>query len=192
MELQQIRPEVFNPVTYYDTRTVNVNSPRWVWFAGDLIVPERKHEISWLKVGGEETVCPCIQRYGRGFVPRGRATILELGGEPVPMKHLGDLQAVAWQGISLSAEAVKNKFGFVPVFPGDGLRTLLRYSMNPVRKGLAEITALAGKSWDECHNNEGSGILDVIEQVAHLSRTVSDFFQCRLQKAAKPLADLGD
>lgn len=161
--IEQTKPEVFKPVNYYDKRTVSVNAPRWVWFPGDLIVPERKTEISWLAVGGEETPSPCLQRYGRGFVPRGRAAILELGGEPIPMRHLGELQSVAWQGISLAEEAVKNKFGFVPVFPGDGLRVLKRYSMNPIRKGLDELTVLAGKSWDECHDADGTGILDFIE-----------------------------
>lgn len=161
--LEQVRPEVFDSVNYYDKRTVGANVVRWVFNPLDLIVPERKAEISWLKVGGEESSCPCLQRYGRGFMPRGLASILEMGGEPIPMQHLGDLQAVAWQGIALSEEVVKNKFGFVPVFPGDGLRILRRYSMNPVRKGIDEATALVGKEWDECHTPEKDGILDVIE-----------------------------
>lgn len=162
-ERQQIKPEVFGSVGYFDKRVVGANVVRWVWFPLDLIVPERKAEISWLQAGGEETPNPCLQRYGRGFVPRGRAALLEMGGEPIPMRHLGDLQAVAWQGIPLNEDAVKNKFGFVPVFPGDGLRVLRRYSMNPIRKGMDEITVLLGKEWDECHNDEGTGVLDVIE-----------------------------
>lgn len=163
-QVLEAKPEVFTPVTYYDKRKQNVTAPRWVWFPGDLIVPERKAEISWLAVGGEETPCPCLQRYGRGFVPRGRAAILELGGEPIPMRHLGELQSVAWQGVSLAEEAVKNKFGFVPVFPGDGMRVLLRYAMNPMRNGMGELEVLAGKSWEECHDQDGTGILDFIEQ----------------------------
>jgi len=162
-EQQQAKPEVFGPVGFFDKRVVGANVVRWVWNPLDLIVPERKAEISWLRVGGEETPNPCLIRYGRGFIPRGRAAILELGGEPIPMRHLGDLQAVAWQGIPLNEDAVKNKFGFVPVFPGDGLRVLRRYSMNPIRKGIDELTVLLGKEWDECHNDEGTGILDVIE-----------------------------
>lgn len=162
--LEQSKPEVFSPVSFFDARTRYVTAPRWVWFPGDLIVPARKAEISWLAVGGEETPSPCLQRYGRGFVPRGRAAILEQGGEPIPMAHLGELQSVAWQGIVLDGEAVKNKMGVIPVFPGDGLRVLKRYAMNPIRNGLDEITVLAGKSWDECHDQDGTGILDFIEQ----------------------------
>lgn len=162
--MERTKPEVFDSVGFFDTRVVGANVSRWVFNPADLIVPERKAEISWLAVGGEETSCPCLQRYGRGFMPRGLASILELGGEPIPMQHLGDLQAVAWQGIPLNPEAVKNKFGFVPVYPGDGLRILRRYSMNPVRKGIDEITVLQGKSWDECHTPAGDGILDVTEQ----------------------------
>lgn len=162
--LEQSKPEIFESVGYFDKRVVGANVVRWVGFPGDLIVPERKAEISWLKVGGEETPNPCLQRYGRGFVPRGLSALLEMGGEPIPMRHLGDLQAIAWQGIPLNEDAVKNKFGFVPVYPGDGLRVLRRYSMNPIRKGMDEITVLQGKSWEECHTPEGDGILDVIER----------------------------
>lgn len=163
--LEQPKPQIFDAVNYFDKRVVGSNIKRWVWFPGDLIIPERKAEIDWLAVGGEETTSPCLQRYGRGFVPRGRAALLELGGEPIPMRHLGDLQAVAWQGIPLNDNAVKNNFGFVPVYPGDGLRILRRYSMNDggLRKGLDEDTALLGKDWDECHNEDGTGILDIIE-----------------------------
>jgi len=159
------KPQIFDAVNYFDKRVVGSNVKRWVWFPGDLVIPERKAEIDWLAVGGEETTSPCLQRYGRGFVPRGLSALLELGGEPIPMRHLGDLQAVAWQGIPLNENAVKNNFGFVPVYPGDGLRILRRYSMNDggIRKGLDEDTALMGKEWDECHAPDGTGILDVIE-----------------------------
>jgi hypothetical protein len=161
--LEQPKPEIFESVNYFDHRVVGANVTRWVFNALDLIVPERKSEIAWLRVGGEETSCPCLQRYGRGFIPRGLAAILELGGEPIPMVHLGDLQSVAWQGIPLNENAIKNKFGYVPVYPGDGLKVLQRYSRNE-RKGIDELTPLRGKSWEECHNGEGTGILDVIER----------------------------
>lgn len=163
--LEAPRPRTFEAVNYFDKRVVGSNVKRWVFFPGDLIVPERKAEIDWLQVGGEETSSPCLQRYGRGFVPRGLPALLEIGGEPIPMRHLGDLQAVAWQGIPLNENAVKNNFGFVPVYPGDGLRVLRRYSMNDggIRKGMDEVTALQGKEWEECHTPEGDGILDVIE-----------------------------
>jgi len=163
--LDQPKPEIFNAVDYFDRRVVGANVKRWIFFPGDLIVPQRKAEISWLQVGGEETSSPCLQRYGRGFVPRGLAALLELGGEPIPMRHLGDLQAVAWTGIPLNEDAVKNNFGFVPVYPGDGLRVLKRYSMNDggMRKGMDEVTALQGKEWEECHSADNTGILDVIE-----------------------------
>lgn len=164
--LEQPQPQIFDAVNYFDKRVLGSNVKRWVWFPGDLIVPERKAEIDWLQVGGEETTSPCLQRYGRGFVPRGLSAILELGGEPIPMRHLGDLQAVAWQGMPLNEQAIKNNFGFVPVYPGDGLRVLRRYSMNDggIRKGLDEDSALVGRDWEECHNDDKTGILDVIEQ----------------------------
>ena len=164
--LEQVKPKVYDSVDYFDHRTVGANVVRWVFNPLDLIDPQRKAEIEWLAVGGEETSCPCLQRYGRGFMPRGLASILELGGEPIPMRHLGDLQSVAWAGFPLNDHAVANKFGFVPVYPGDGLKILRRYALNDggMRKGIDEIEALRGKEWAECHNPEGTGILDVLEQ----------------------------
>lgn len=150
------RPDTsfFEPVNFFDKRVVGANVVRHVFFAGDLIVPERKSEISWLESGGEEMPSPCLQVFGRNYIPRGRAAILTLGGEPIPMQHLGDLQASAWSGMPLNEHAVKNRFGFVPVYPGDGLKVLRRYSMNDSvtksRKGIDEITALQGKEMDEC------------------------------------------
>lgn len=142
------------PIDYFDKRVIGANVVRYVFFAGDLIVPQRKKEISWLEKGGEETPSPCIQAFGRGFVPRGRAALLALGGEPIPMQHLGDMQASAWTGIPLNEGLAKNNFGFVPVYPGDGLKVLRRYSMNDnsvggMRKGMDEITVLRGKEYEE-------------------------------------------
>lgn len=156
----EYKPEVFEPAHYFDTRRVTNAAKRWGYFALDVIQPERKAELSWLAVGGEETSCPCLQRYGRGFVPRGRAAILEMGGEPIPMQHMGELQATAWQG-GLPNE--KQVMGYVPVYPGDGMRLLKRYSVNDGRKGLDELETLQGKEWDECHTPNGDGILDVVE-----------------------------
>lgn len=160
------KPEVFESVDYYDKRRLNNAAKRWVYFPLDVIMPQRKSELSWLAVGGEETSCPCLQKYGRGFVPRGRAALLEMGGEPIPMRHMGDLQAVAWQGLPTDEHTVRHNFGFVPVYPGDGLRLLLRYALNDGggRKGLGELETLQGKEWDECHTYAEDGILDVVEK----------------------------
>lgn len=153
------KPEVFPSVNYFDTRRVTNAAKRWVFFALDVIQPDRKAELSWLAVGGEESSCPCLQKYGRGFVPRGLPALLEMGGEPIPMQHMGELQATAWQG-GLPNE--KQVFGYVPVYPGDGLRLLKKYS-SVGRKGLDELPALEGKEWEECHTPIGDGILDVVE-----------------------------
>ncbi len=151
------KPEIFESTNYFDTRRITNAAKRWVFFALDVIQSERKAELSWLAVGGEESACPCLMKYGRGFVPRGLAAMLEMGGEPIPMQHLGDMRSVAWQG----GIAGKDN-GFVPVYPGDGLRLLKKYS-SVGRKGLDEITALEGREWEECHTPEGDGILDVVE-----------------------------
>ena len=164
--IELTRPQIQPSINYFDHRTVGKNVKRWVWFPGDTIIAGRKQDIDWLAYGGEETTSPCLQKYGRGFVPRGLSAMLELGGEPLPMKHLGEMQSVAWSGIALNEETIKSNFGFIPVYPGDGLATLRAYYMNDqgLRRGLDEDSALIGKEWEECHNASGTGILDVIER----------------------------
>jgi len=159
------RPQIQPSINYFDTKIVGKNVKRWVFFPGDLIVPQRKADIEWLAPGGEETSSPCLQKYGRGFVPRGFAAMLELGGDLMPMEHLGELRASAWSGLSLNESNTANRFGYIPVYPGDGLAALVHYSRNGDggRRGLDEDTALLGKEWEECHNGDGTGILDVIE-----------------------------
>src|SRR6267142_5926832 len=145
------RPQVQPTINYFDNKIIGKNVKRWVWFAGDLIVPQRKADIEWLAAGGEETSNPCLQKWGRGFVPRGFAAMMELGGDLMPMEHLGELRASAWSGLALNEEAIKSRFGYIPVYPGDGLATLRHYSMNDEgrRRGLDEDTALVGKEWEE-------------------------------------------
>jgi hypothetical protein len=193
--LEAPRPQIFDSVDFFDHRVVGANIKRWVFFAGDLIVPERKSEIDWLKVGGEEVPSPCLQRYGRNFVPRGLASILELGGEPMPMCHLGDLQSTAWAGIPLNESAAKNNFGFVPVWPGDGLKVMQRYSAHQGKKGIDEVTALRGKEWDECHTEDKDGILDVIELACYgdgMAKTLRELEdQIRFAKITDMRIDVG-
>ena len=162
--LERPKPQVFEPVNYYDTKILGAEVKRWIFFPGDLIVPERKSEIDWLQAGGEETPSPCLQRYGRGFVPRGLPALLETGGEPIPTRHLGDLQTSAW-AVPLNEEIARNKMGLVPVFPGHGLRVLLRYASLAGGTGMGELAVLRGKEWDECHTPDQIGILDIIERV---------------------------
>lgn len=163
----KIAPRVFESVNYFDHKAVGKDVPRWVFFPGDTIVAARKADIEWLAPGGEETSSPCLQKYGRGFVPRGRASLLEIGGELIPAKHLGDLSTHAWSGVALSQEVVKSRLSFIPVYPGDGLAILRAYYSLGGKRGLDEVTALQGRSWNECHNEDGTGILDVIEQACY-------------------------
>lgn len=165
--MERPKPQVFDGVDYFDHKIVGKEVRRWVFFPGDLILPARKADISWLAPGGEETSSPCLQRYGRGFVPRGLASIMEIGGELIPQKHLGELSAHAWSGVALNAEVIKSRLSFIPTYPGDGLKILQAYYSFGGKRGLDEVTALQGKTWDECHTSEGDGILDVIEEACY-------------------------
>jgi hypothetical protein len=161
-----VRPNVQPSINYFDKKVVGKNVKRWVWYAGDVITPLRKAQLTHLAVGGDEVSSPCLQKYGRGYIPRGYSAMLELGGDLTPMEHLGDLRASAWSGLQLNESIIQSRFAYNPVYPGDGLNILRSYSMNSVegRRGIDEDTALVGREWEECHTPEGDGILDVIER----------------------------
>jgi hypothetical protein len=162
------RPVIQQSVQYFDVKKVGRETKRWICFAGDLIVPARKLQIDWLKPGGEETNSGCLQKYGRGFIPRGLSSLMEMGADLMPEEHLRNVGGEVWQGMALNEEIIKNRLSYVPIYPGDGLNNLLNRSQNDEagRKGLVENKSLMGKEWDQCHNPMGTGILDVIERAA--------------------------
>lgn len=163
------RPVIQPSVQYFDTKRVGRETKRWVFFAGDLIVPRRKQEIDWLRPGGEETNSGCLQKYGRGFIPRGLASLMEMGADLMPEEQLRNLGGEAWSGMSLNDELIKSRLAYVPIFPGDGLNNLLNRAQNDEagKKGIVELTYLAGKEWEECHNPQGTGILDLAERAIY-------------------------
>lgn len=162
------RPVIQDSVRYFDTKKVGRETKRWMGFAGDLIIPARKQQIDWLRPGGEETNSGCLQKYGRGFIPRGLSSLLEMGADLMPEEHLRNVGGEVWSGMALNEEIIKNRLSYVPIYPGDGLNNLLNRSQNDEagKKGLVEHKSLVGKEWDECHTPDGSGILDIIQQAA--------------------------
>jgi hypothetical protein len=162
------RPVIQQSVQYFDVKKIGRETKRWICFAGDLIVPARKLQIDWLRPGGEETNSGCLQKYGRGFIPRGLSSLMEMGADLMPEEHLRNVGGEVWSGMALNEEIIKNRLSYVPIYPGDGLNNLLNRSQNDEagKKGLVENKSLVGKEWDECHNPQGTGILDAIERAA--------------------------
>lgn len=162
------RPVIQPSVGYFDTKRVGRDTKRWIDFAGDLIIPARKMQIDWLRPGGEETNSGCLQKYGRGFVPRGLSSLLEMGADLMPEEHLRNVGGEVWTGMKLNDELIKNRLAYIPIYPGDGLSNLLNRAQNDEagKKGLVEAKSLVGKEWEDCHNADGTGILDIIERAA--------------------------
>lgn len=191
------RPVVQDSVRYFDTKKIGRETKRWVCLALDLIVPARKRQIEWLRPGGEELNSGCLQKYGRGFVPRGLSALLETGADLMPEEHLRNVGGEIWSGMALNEEIIKNRLAYVPIYPGDGLNNLLNRSQNDEAgpKGLVENASLVGKSWDECHNPEGTGILDIIERAAFgsdviIPPTLAELKNCILSAKANVPIDL--
>lgn len=162
---QFIKPPFQPSVSLFDQKRVGRETKRWAWFAGDVIPARRKKEIGgWLQWGGEETNSPCIQKFFRGFIPRGLPALLETAPDWMPEELLRNSGGEVWNGAILNEEQIKNRLSFVPIFPGDGLNNILNRSNNDEdgKKGIVELTGLAGKSWEECHS-DGSGLLDILE-----------------------------
>lgn len=162
-----IRPEIQPNVRLFDARTKGKLTPRWLFFPGDVIVPKRKQQIDWLSLGGEETDSPCLQKYGRGFLPRGLTSLCEIGQMPMPQEQLANLGSDIWTGIDYEGSELNGgrKLGYVPVYPADGAHSIVRRSLDGKggAGGIVEIEDLLGRDWPECHNDAGDGILDVIE-----------------------------
>lgn len=164
--LQTARPPIQPSVEFFDTKTVGRETFRWLFFPGDVIADRRKKEIGgWLAWGGEETNSACLQKFFRGFIPRGIPALLETGADLMPEEQLRNLGGEIWSGMKLNDELVKNRLSYVPIYPFDARNSIIAKANNEDagRKGIVELTPLVGKSWLECHTLDGSGLLDVIE-----------------------------
>jgi hypothetical protein len=165
----QVRPRIQPSVEFFDTKIVGRETVRWLAFAGDVIVPQRKKQIDWLQVGGEETNSPCLQKYGRGFIPRGLSAYVEMGADHMPQEQLQNVGGGVWQGMSVNGQEVKSSLPYIPAYPADSVSNILNRSRNDagsggISKGIVELQSLVGRKWAECHSADfKSGILDIIE-----------------------------
>jgi len=166
--MSAVRPQVQPSVQFFDTKIVGRETVRWLAFAGDVIEPKRKQQIDWLAPGGEETNSPCLQKYGRGFIPRGVAAFVEMGADHMPAEHLQNVGGGVWQGMSVGGVEVKSPIPYIPAYPADAVSNILNRSQNDngnggISKGVVELKSLIGRKWEECHNADETGILDIIE-----------------------------
>lgn len=161
-------PQVSPDVRFFDARTVGRELNRWIFFPGDVIVKRRKDEIEWLRAGGDELSSPCLFRYGRGYLPRGFISPLEIGAEFIAQDALPP-GVNSQTGIEIDGQVIQSHLVQIPIYPGDALSNLLVASMNDQgrRRGLVEIESLKGKKWSECRsfNPAEKGYLDTLDEV---------------------------
>lgn len=193
---QMTRPPIQPSVEFFDTKTVGRETFRWLFFPGDVIADRRKKEIGgWLAWGGEETNSACLQKFFRGFIPRGIPALLETGADLMPEEQLRNLGGEIWQGMKLNDELIKNRLSYVPIYPFDARNSIIARANNEDagRKGIVELTPLVGMSWAEAHS--GDGVLDRIESgfygdgMEPTLRGLED--QIRYGKASTGSVDLG-
>jgi hypothetical protein len=163
-----ITPQVSPDIRFYDAKTVGRELNRWVFFPGDVIVKRRKDEVNWLASGGDEINTPCLLRYGRGFLPRGFISPLEMGAEFIAKDALPP-GITAQTGIEVDGVAIESHLVQIPVYPGDALINITMKSMNDMgrRRGLVEVESLKGKKWSECRSFNPSaekGYLDLLDE----------------------------
>src|ERR1700752_2354926 len=162
---------------FQDQFGIPKDAVRWLFFPGDVMNPRRKRELKdkvaryiyfngqpfkVLSAGGEEVGSTCLMRT-KQTVPRAMFTPLEIAGDWIPPTMIPEgaecfRGAVLPEGHGKPTELVgawNMKAGAplpgLKVYPGEAIRSILQVAMNDMgmSKGLIEIEALIGMTWDE-------------------------------------------
>lgn len=164
-----VEAEVF-PV-FIDSEGINKSAVRWLFFPGDVLSARRKRELReaaglevyfkgapfrLYSVGGEEVGAKCVKRT-KQVVPRCMLTPLEIGHDWTPPEMIATgAETVPGGQLPAGTSGEVLKWTKVPLpgvkmWPGEALRAILQVSMNDMgtSKGLVEIGALAGMTWEE-------------------------------------------
>lgn len=142
-------------------RAENLEQPRYLIFMGDLLDPNRKYEVEYLRdsAGGEEVQAHCLRRSVGGFIEKGRLAPMETWAEPMPPVLIGEgaerdtvrvVGPMTPESIGASARRPGGLSGVgaalvhVKFYPGDELQSVLRANEG---KGITEVKTLAGQPW---------------------------------------------
>jgi hypothetical protein len=155
-----IEPEI----TFSDPNQVDRGVVRWIFFAGDVIDAQTKFEREDLAFGGEVIDTPCMWRFRR-FLRKGVMTPLEVGVLATPAELVPEgtervpilqapsvgLQERGWHGDHVNSPTYGIKY-----WPSEQLAWILTRSLNVnngLRKGIVEITAVRGWTFDEMRDS---------------------------------------
>lgn len=175
MSTQFIERPAFQPtVRLVDKRTVGRETKRWLYWGLDVIPPLRKSQLKgWYLHGGEEVGTICLQKHGIGFIPRGLPALLETAPDFMPEEQLRNVGGGIQQGLIVDDASqasgileIQSRIPYVLAYPGDARTSVLVKADNHPcgKKGIIELASLIGKEWDECHNEDRTGVLDIVEQ----------------------------
>lgn len=137
---------------------VNREATRYLFFAGDVLVPSQKRERPDLKTGGEYFG----QQYktlvrSKGLLRRCQISPLEVGFDYMSDDMVGDdanLHVVTTVSHeepgrgALQASPV-GKLNGIKVYPGDEIKGILQGERNNTSKGIVELKQLAGIDYPE-------------------------------------------
>lgn len=134
---------------------VALEATRYIWFAGDVIDPDRKLDLPHLAGGGEELHNVCLRRTG-GFLPRCEITAMEFWGETLPLEwfpdgvrpyKLKDTDPVTEATNLNGRTSIGKPLFFMPMYPGDMIVDALGLASGE-RKGIIELEILRDVDYD--------------------------------------------
>lgn len=143
------------------TRAQNLEVTRYIFFAGNLIDPNRLDQIQYMRGtgGGEEIQTHCLRRSTNGFLQRARLMPLEVWAEMMPAAYVGEgaerdtvriktdtnqpveVEKPHRPGFFIGSSLIGVKF-----YPADELNSIMRANEE---KGIVEVAPLAGHEWYE-------------------------------------------
>jgi hypothetical protein len=151
-ELEERIPFAENPLD------VNRELTRWLFFAGDVLVPSQKRERADLRTGGEYMgqMYKTLVR-SKGLIRRCQITPLEIGYDFMSDEMIGDdanLHVVTTvehntPGRGTLQASPGGRLNGLRVYPGDEIKGILQGERNATSKGIVELNQLAGVEYAE-------------------------------------------
>lgn len=125
---------------FSDDAQIRVEATRYVFFAGDLLTPERKRDREDFARGGEEYDSLCLVRTRR-FIPRCAVVPLETSAQFVTRDQVPD-------GVrTLRFPTTPPHLFGLPAYPGEHIIPLAIVPSDASR-GIVELSALADSPWE--------------------------------------------
>lgn len=137
----------------------NLSATRYLFFPGDVIDPDRKYQLDYLRRGGEEIATRCLRRTRGGLLPKAEITPLEVWIENLPPQYIregAEQDTVRLEGVIAPGNLEMDKpvrRGFLQggtlvgyrFYPGNEISVIMR---NHESKGIVEVKALLEQPYE--------------------------------------------